>query len=118
MRAVLLVIASLLVSVCPMRLSSIASTRAATLVFEPPTAASSPKKLVLCGRKASLLSEAALDLLPAEARNVWSALVESVKAGDLGDAASTIYLSKDGGAATVVAGVLPAQRTDASPRNN
>lgn len=75
-----------------------------TLSFEP-SPASEPTAHILIGRKEALLSAGELlpsDLDPA----LWAALVEGVKPGDFGAAASTLF-SRAGAAARATAIVLP-----------
>ena len=84
------------------------SMAAATVTFEPLSAAPPCKKLLLCGRKEALLSDGARAMLPkALSFEMWTALVDSVDAGDDGDKASSMFMGDDGVPATIVAAVLP-----------
>ena len=75
-----------------------------TLSFDP-TAPADAAAHVLVGRKQALL--AASSLLPPELDSaLWKALVESVKPGDAGDTASTLY-TRGGGTGRITAVVLP-----------
>ena len=87
-----------------------ATSAAPELLFEAPSAMlGKAAATVLVGRQEALL-ELSPTLLPAGMPiELWKALVAKVKPGDAGAAASTMFTTPGGAAATLVAAVLPEQ---------
>lgn len=91
----------------PVSTADAATKSAIELRFEAPSLDVPAAATVLVGRQSSLLGVSP-KLLPAGIPiELWKALVAKVKPGDAGSTASTMFTTPSGGAATLVAAVLP-----------